>query len=858
MKDFPLNDMAPFKDLIINQEDWLVKRLVHYAFERNYAEGTATIEEAWRNCVAGLSGAILQSVDALYPDYEFGPDHDFRNDPLCAFIVDTAKRHRERGVSLQMFHGLMVYYKEAWLDLVWNSEFAADYKNICLKIITRMFDRFIIALCAEWVENDQSRLIAELQIRNREAIVEKNRFLTIFESVPNPLFFVDDRKQIVNYNLAAAVMLNVLNHGSQYYYPSMKKESVKHADRDNSSHIVIGQPFTNFFPWLADDLDAFTTSSLSSVDLEKEVPDEKVIKYFNVKLSRRFDVSKTFVGGVVVLEDITNKKQAEKELRQAKEAQREEAQRNETRLNSILKILQLNSDSVHEFLDYTLNEAIQLTGSKIGYILHYNEDKQEFIINTWSKGAMLECTMDYKPTVFYLNQTGIWGEVVRQRKPIIINDYQAPNPLKKGCPEGHVHIGRFMEIPVFSDNNIVAVIAVANKESDYDQTDILQLSLLMDSVWKSLNMKQINEELRLSRQENNDKQQKIARLKKIAAKSVGLGDIQCFSDTMYKIIDEAKKYHIDRSIPVLIQGETGTGKELVAKLIHYGDLDDAMDAPFIDVNCAAITPGLFESEIFGYEAGAFTGGLNKGQKGKFDLAQGGTLFLDEIAEIPIELQGKFLRVIEEKEYYRVGGLSKIKTDVRIICATNVDLAASVNKGTFRKDLFYRLSVGFINIPPLRERPEAILPLASFFLSNSSRSRRKNFTRISAQAGQILKTYDWPGNVRELKNIIDSIVFMHDDSEIKPLHLDKIMEHTLLSSDRLSRDRKEQSITSISGSISQVGSFTVSMTDDGFNLNDVVRDIIKKALILNKGNKAETSRFLGISRATLYKQLKNQD
>ncbi|PKM77334.1 MAG: hypothetical protein CVU90_07735 [Firmicutes bacterium HGW-Firmicutes-15] len=499
MIDFSPNYMAPFKELISSQEEWLMKRIFHYAFERNYAEGTATIEEAWRNCVFGLSRAILESVDTIYPDYEFGPDHDFRSDPLCSFIVDTAKRHRERGVSLQMFHGLMIYYREAWLDLVRNAEFKIDYKNECLKIVARMFDRFIIALCTEWAETDRCRQIEELQVRNRETTVEKNRFLTIFESVPSPVFIIDDSKQIVNFNFVAAVMLNVSAlHGSQYYPKTEKSTSVVQFEEETSaksSNTIIGKPFITFFPWLADDLDVFITGNESSVNLEKEVVNEKETKYFNIKLSRRFDVSKTFVGGVIILEDITKEKQAEEELRQAKDAQREEVKRNENRLNSILNILQHSSYSVREFLDYTLDEAIKLSGSKIGYILHYNDNKQEFIINTWSKGAMKECSIDYKPTVFYLSQTGIWGEAVRQRKAVILNEFQDPNPLKRGYPDGHAHIERFMEIPVFSDNHIVAVVAVANKESEYDQTDVLQLSLLMDSVWKSVDMKLMQEVL---------------------------------------------------------------------------------------------------------------------------------------------------------------------------------------------------------------------------------------------------------------------------------------------------------------------------------------------------------------------------
>ncbi|MEN6462374.1 MAG: sigma 54-interacting transcriptional regulator [Syntrophomonas sp.] len=388
----------------------------------------------------------------------------------------------------------------------------------------------------------------------------------------------------------------------------------------------------------------------------------------------------------------------------------------------------------------------------------------------------------------------------------------------------------------------------------------------------------ISEELRKSRQENAETQLKLDKLKKFAAKSFSDIGITAHSAIMRKIVKDANTYHLDRSIPVLIEGETGTGKELVAKLIHYGNFD-VIEAPFIDINCAAITPGIFESEMFGYDAGSFTGGLSKGQKGKFDLAQGGTLFLDEIAEIPYDLQGKLLRVIQEKELYRVGGLKKIKTDVRIICATNVDLEFRVCKGTFREDLYYRIKVGYIKIPPLRERKEAILPLASKFLLQASKLKGKSFRSISPEAAEILQSYSWPGNIREMKNVIDSIVLMHDYQELKPVHLEiirqkieflntgeniltqqktAVMEHIIQASEEFSPKRKIKENISLQETISQIGTFQVSMTNDGFNLDTIIDEIINRALYLNNGNKTETARYLGISRTALYNRLKNQD
>lgn len=312
-----MNDMSALKQLIASHEDWLLKRLFHYAIERDYAEGSAALEKAWRNCVKGLSGAILESIDTKYPDFEFGPKHDFRKDPLCRFIVDTAQRHRESGISLQMFHGLMVYYKEAWLDLVRYAQFEKEFENECLHIITRMFERFMIALCAEWTETGQKRQTEELQIRNRKIIVEKNRFLTIFESLPNPIFIIDDADRIVNYNYAAAVMINATeSHGNQYYYSTAETSDVS-AENDDQ---IIGKIITCFFPWLDCDLKDFIASNEPAISLEMKVETNEEVQHFSIKLSRRVDVSKTFLGGVIIFEDITGKKLILGQLQQAKEA----------------------------------------------------------------------------------------------------------------------------------------------------------------------------------------------------------------------------------------------------------------------------------------------------------------------------------------------------------------------------------------------------------------------------------------------------------------------------------------------------------------------------------------------------------
>src|SRR5262249_4365669 len=205
---------------------------------------------------------------------------------------------------------------------------------------------------------------------------------------------------------------------------------------------------------------------------------------------------------------------------------------------------------------------------------------------------------------------------------------------------------------------------------------------------------------------------------------------------------------------VLILGESGTGKELVAREIHKASA--RRDGPMVKVNCAAVPRDLFESEFFGHVKGAFTGAL-RDRVGRFELANGGTLFLDEVSEIPIELQSKLLRAIQEGEYERVGGNKTLKTDVRLVAATNRNLADEVRKGRFREDLYYRLNVFPITLTPLRERKQDIPTLAAHFLEPARKQFNKPLALMSAAALAALKAYDWPGNVRELRNVVERAV-----------------------------------------------------------------------------------------------------
>jgi PAS domain S-box-containing protein len=299
-----------------------------------------------------------------------------------------------------------------------------------------------------------------------------------------------------------------------------------------------------------------------------------------------------------------------------------------------------------------------------------------------------------------------------------------------------------------------------------------------------------------------------------------------FSEDPYmeKLKKSAAKAAKGRST-VLIRGESGTGKELFAHAIHNSSARS--DGKFVVVNCAAIPEDLLESEFFGYEEGAFTGAKQRGKIGKFDLANGGTLFLDEIGDMSLSLQAKLLRVLQEREFYRVGGNVRVKVDVRIIAATNRNLEEMVKEGEFREDLYYRLNVISLNIPPLRERVQDVEHLITKLMKELNSMLGTSITGISTQAKSALLQYDWPGNVRELRNVLERAMTFAEYGKIQ------------------AEDLPDYLISQISKPVIQ----KVSLAEDA------ELGAIKKALTQANGNKAKAARLLGISRSGLYEKIK---
>ena len=307
----------------------------------------------------------------------------------------------------------------------------------------------------------------------------------------------------------------------------------------------------------------------------------------------------------------------------------------------------------------------------------------------------------------------------------------------------------------------------------------------------------------------------------------GFGNVIAKSKAMEKVIETAKKVAASETTTVLLEGDTGTGKDLIARAIHFAS--SRAREPFVPISCSALPENLLESELFGYEKGAFTDAKTS-KKGLFETGNGGSVYLDEIGDVKPSLGIKLLRVIEEKTFRRVGGTKDIKVDVRIIAATNRDLEKLVKEGAFREDLYFRLKVVPIVIPPLRDRREEIIPLAKFFIGNFCREYRRNSKIMSREAEEIMENYDWPGNVRELRNVIERAVILEPGDEILATHL----PFDIL---RPKMDEVER----VQG---------LAIPAEGISLEKVEEDLIKAALSMAKGNQSEAARLLDLSRDTL--------
>lgn len=327
----------------------------------------------------------------------------------------------------------------------------------------------------------------------------------------------------------------------------------------------------------------------------------------------------------------------------------------------------------------------------------------------------------------------------------------------------------------------------------------------------------------------------LATIKEITEEGPGQqSEVIAQSQSMRDVLHFVRRVAASEATTILLEGENGTGKDLIAKTLHYQSLRQA--EPFIAINCAAIPETLLESELFGYEKGAFTDARQQ-KRGIFELADKGTLFLDEIGEIPLMLQAKLLRVLEEQSFRRLGGLKDIRLDLRVIAATNKNLREAVQEGAFRQDLYFRLNVIHLTIPALRERPEDIMPLVEFFVAHYNNKFKRHIEGLTPEAERLLRGHDWPGNVRELRNAIERAMILEEGTHIAASSLPQAIS-------RLG-DRQTAAAPA----------FQAPLPDEGLSLEEHERALLRRALEKTKGNQTQAARLLKITRDTLRYKMK---
>ncbi|RKX74401.1 MAG: nif-specific transcriptional activator NifA [Spirochaetes bacterium] len=411
---------------------------------------------------------------------------------------------------------------------------------------------------------------------------------------------------------------------------------------------------------------------------------------------------------------------------------------------------------------------------------------------------------------------GITGKVVQSGRPMVIpNISKEPTFLDKTGARRDIDKSdiSFICVPIKLEKETIGALSVDRIFSDdinLDE-DVRLLSIITSMIAQAVKLRQSLQEERLRLMEENKRLQEKLKDKFRPANIIGN------SNAMQEVFDLIAQ--VSRSdATVLIRGESGTGKELIAQAIHYNSARN--DKPFIKVNCAALPETVIESELFGHEKGAFTSAVYT-RKGRFELAHGGTIFLDEIGDLSPTVQVKLLRVLQEREFERVGGNQPIRVNVRIITATNRNLEKLMEAGQFREDLYYRLNVFPIHIPPLRDRRSDIILLADFFIEKYSKQYNKRIKRISTPAIDLLNIYHWPGNVRELENCIERAVILSTDEVVHGHHLPPSLQSAESTGTQLHSTLKEA-------------------------LDNLERELIQDALKSTRGNMAKAAKNLGIT------------
>jgi len=491
-------------------------------------------------------------------------------------------------------------------------------------------------------------------------------------------------------------------------------------------------------------------------------------------------------------------------------------------LFEISEILRQSLD-LREVVGPVLNTMAKHMGMVRGTITLLNRQTGEILIE-----AAHGLSASQRERGRYKLGEGITGKVVATGRPAVVPRI-AEEPLflnrtgaRKGLSRKDIS---FVCVPIKLGNKVIGALSADQlfSEKVSFEEDVRLLSIIASLIAQAVRLRQSAEEERQRLIEENARLQEELRERFHPANIIGTSRVM---QDAYNLIAQVAK----SDATVLIEGESGTGKELVAHAIHYHSLRSTK--PFIRVHCAALPETVIESELFGHEKGAFTGAIAQ-RKGRFELAQGGTIFLDEVGDLSAPTQIKLLRVLQEREFERVGGTETIEADVRVIAATNRDLEKLIAEKEFRDDLFYRLNVFPIHVPPLRERRTDILLLADFFVEKYSKASHKQIVRISTPAIDMLMSYHWPGNVRELENCIERAVLLATEDVIHAHHLPPTLQ--MPAADRITRGGTLQSV-----------------------LDDVERDLLVDALKASHGNKAAAARALGLTERIMGLRLRKHD
>ncbi len=470
----------------------------------------------------------------------------------------------------------------------------------------------------------------------------------------------------------------------------------------------------------------------------------------------------------------------------------------------------LSQYRIEELLNSLIDLVIDASQADSGFLILKREDKGfEFTV---ARNLKKETIAN---AISYVSDT-IIAKVVESRKSVIVSDAMNDDSFNKSVSVMNLKLSSVMCVPLIARGNFLGILYLGNNSViNLFTPEKLQLLEVFAGQASLLiqNALMVNE-LQLDRKELREK------IDQIRFGSM-IGSSEAMRDVFIKI---SKIAGVD--VPVLIQGDTGTGKELVAREIH--EKSPRKDGPFVAINCGAIPGELLESELFGHKRGAFTGAVSS-RMGKFKAADGGTLFLDEVGDMPMELQVKILRALEEHRVVPVGETSSIEVDIRIVAATNQPLEQAIADGRFREDLYYRLNVIGLQLPPLRERGDDVLLIAKYFLNRYSEEYSRKIKGFSQRAVEALKTYAWPGNVRELENRIKKAVILLESNMVEPedLEIEAAAQGGILQPLAVARE-------------------------------DFQKEYIRKALKVNNGNRTKTAQMLDVDPRTIFRYLEKMN